>query len=781
MLSLKYFRFYKSPKLDEYSSLKQIYSLESFKAKDFMKRNISIIKAVVTTSIFVFVSCAYSADKDVTNFNEVSRQAAIMLQNRHYLREDFDEKMSARIFDKFIESIDPSRVYFFQSDIDGFSKKYRSSLHEAIIARKSIDIAEEIFGVMRKRIDEREKEVTDLLTKNAFTFDSDRKIIRDRKKVEWPKNQAEMVEVWSNMVEGYLLSEDLRRSNIAKLAEEQGKKNPLANERPAIESVRLKFKRDFAELRDFDNEEVANFMISALGAAYCPHTDYFSAREMEQFESNISAKLVGIGAMLQPTDDGATKISGIVINGPSDKQGQLQLDDRIIGVDHMNDGNMVDIMFMPLDKVVEMIRGKEGTNVKLRIEPAKNPAEISEIVIARDSVEMKGDKAKGNIIDMTKDGEKRRIGVITLPSFYADFGDSDGAHSARDVEKILVRMVGEGITGLLFDLRGNGGGSLDEVRKMTGLFIGSGPVVTVRDYRDQKKTYSSESVAPIYTGPLVVSIDKTSASASEILAGALQDYNRAVVVGDYSSYGKGTVQQPFDLRPWLPAMAGRERAGFLKPTIQKFYRVAGSSTQNKGVESDIILPSLFGGLEVGEKYMDYALEHDQIAPAQGLKPFDRSKLFIPQLQALSKQRVKESIDFQYMIEDTERLEQKVAENSISLDKVVRLKEIEETDTRTKARNKERIERFKKIQQQDVETMAVYRLELDDLDDKDLTKIDITDIKDTHMRLSKSDIEDLDQTPPWPSQMSALQREGMSILSDLVTLTNEAKVKKVVQE
>ena len=733
-----------------------------------MKTHTSFVRAIVGATAVAFASCAHSAPQK-TDFNEVSKQAAIMLQNRHYYRAPFDANLSKRIFDLFLKTVDGSKIYLLKSDVDGFRKKYENSLTDEIIAGKSIDIADEMFTVVRKRASERKIEVEALLKKNKFTFDSDRKMSRDRRKVEWAKNEAELQLVWANLVENLMLTETLRRENVARIAKEQGKKNPLDKERPILESVKLKFKRDFAALLKTDREEVANYMISALASAYGPHTDYFSAREMEQFMSSIKTELVGIGALLQAEEDGATKISGIVIEGPTDKQGELQLNDRIIGVDHLNDGNMTDIMFMKLDKVVELIRGKAGTEVKLKVQPAKDPTLITHIIIKRAKVALKDSKANGQIVESTRDGVTKRLGVLKLPSFYANH-QAGGARCSVDIEKILVRMVEEKVEGVLFDLRGNGGGSLDEVRRMTGLFVGHGPVVQVKDFSGRKRVYSSDRLPAVYDGPLIVAIDKTSASASEILAGALQDYNRAVIVGDYSTYGKGTVQQPFDLRPWLPAMAGRERAGYLKPTIQKFYRAAGSSTQLKGVESDIVLPSIYGGLEVGEKYMDHRLNHDVIEPAAGFKAANRSKLFIADLKASSIKRVNASIDFQYMLSDVERMEKRIEANSISLDKTTRLKDITTIDVQTKKRNKERIVRFNKLQQDDVKTMNVYRLELDDLSEKKMFKLDLTDIKDTHMRVAKSDLADLNQTPNWPSQMNAAMREELNILWDLATLS-----------
>lgn len=738
-------------------------------------KNRTIIRSAVGAAAVAFASCAHSAPQ--TDFNEVSKQAAIMLQNRHYYKEDFDEAMSQRIYDLFMKTIDGGKIYLTATDAEEFEKKYKNTLTDIILAGKSVDAAEEMFDRVKMRAKTRHAEVVEYLNNTEFKFNSDRELISDRSKVGWPQDEAAAQQLWKDMAEDLMLTEELRRSNIIRLAMEQGKPNPLKDERSAKETVLLKFKRDSASIEKTDREEIANYMISALGAAYCPHTDYFSAREMEAFRSSIRTQLTGIGAMLQTEDDGAIKVTGIIINGPSDKQGDLKLNDRIIGVEHLNDGNMTDIMFMKLDKVVELIKGPKGTEVKLKVQPASDPTEIKFIVIKRDRVQLKGDQAKAQIFDVNLDGRKQKLGVIKLPSFYANF-ETGVPRCSVDVEKLIVRLNKENVQGLLLDLRGNGGGSLEEVRRMTGFFTGYGPVVQVRNTRNQISAQRSDRKKAIYNGPLVVAIDKSSASASEILAGALQDYNRAVIVGDSSTFGKGTVQQPFNLKPWLPAMSGRERAGFLKPTIQKFYRVAGSSTQLKGVEADIVLPSIYDGLEIGEKHMDYALKHDVIKPASGFKPMDRAQLHIAKLKEASTHRVNKSQDYQYIREDLDRILKRIEENKSSLNKEKRQTEIDMADRRTKTRNKERIERFKKLQQEDIKNFSVYRLELDDLKKDDLVKLDLTDIQDTHMRRAKSDLDDLNQTPEWPSQIDVTEREALNILMDLVDLSQGVGIAKV---
>jgi carboxyl-terminal processing protease len=506
---------------------------------------------------------------------------------------------------------------------------------------------------------------------------------------------------------------------------------------------------------------------------------------MSRFEDGMKNELIGIGALLQAEEDGATKIMGIVVGGPADREGTLKLNDRVVAVDTINSGNpenMVDIMFMKIDKVVDLIRGKEGTSVALKVEPASGPSgETKLIVIRREKVEMKDEQASGEVIEMKgEQGQAHRLGVITLPSFYADFAEGT-VRCSVDVERILNRLVDEKIDGLILDLRNNGGGSLEEVRRMTGFFLGAVPVVQVKNTLGQTSEKNADRGRPIYDGPMVVVTDKTSASASEILAGALQDFNRAVIVGESSTFGKGTVQQPMDIGKMLPLFAVRDRAGFLKVTIQKFYRPSGSSTQMKGVESDIVIPNLMDALDVGESFLDHAMPHDRIRHANGFAPADQKILFIPRLKELSQERILASKDFEYLIQDVMKAKARIKDNTVSLNKEVRQKELDENDERNKARNKERRERFEKIAKADKETYTFYKVTLDDLaKGADLKAYDPADESGDYMRRAKDETEDLDESPEWPTGLDPVKRESLSVLLDLVNLTENAEMAGVLR-
>ena len=648
-----------------------------------------------------------------------------------------------------------------------------------------MEAANEIHAVYRARANARIKYAQELLqNEEQFTFDTHRSMMLSRKDVQWPASEEEAKQVWRDQVEQALLGEVLRRETIAELAEKQGKDDPLKEKNSPGKKVSLRFERILHAINESSSEEIADTFLSAVAKSYDPHTDYFSMSEMERFMSGMQNSLVGIGALLQAEDDGATKITGIVVGGPADKGGELKLNDRIVGVDTLNTGSdeaMTDIMFEKLDRVVDLIRGKKGTEVRLKVEPAGGaPGEVKFIVIKRDKVEMKESLASAEVIEMMHDdGSKHRMGLITLPSFYADFKNWETRCSA-DVKNLLLRLKKENIEGLILDLRGNGGGSLEEVRRMTGFFIGKGPVVQVKTTLGRIEVKESSDPKALYTGPMVVMIDKTSASASEILAGALQDYNRAVVVGDSSSFGKGTVQQPMEIRKMMPFMADARRAGVLKPTIQKFYRVAGSTTQLKGVESDIVLPSLMDAFEIGEKHLDNAMAHDNIKRAAGFTVLNRGDLFLPVLSEKSEKRVKESKDFTYIAEDAQRMVERRKKNRISLNKVERKKELAENEERSTKRNQERRERFAKIAELDQKTLRFFRLNLADIKLEKLEEIDRDKDKESYMRQAKDGVADLDDTPEWPSSLDPVKRESISILSDMVEVTERARMAGALQ-
>lgn len=719
------------------------------------------------------------------DFNEVGKQMVIMLQNSHFARLPFNEALSQRFLENYLSDLDSQRLYFTQQDVDRFQQAYGNRLHSLLLDGESMSAAAEIYDVFRERVRERVAAANGLLEKNEFDFTKEESVMLSRKDAAWPANDGEAARLWALQIKEAVLSEILRKELVTRLADEQGKPDPGKDARSPIEKVSLRYKRFLASVEDADGEDVANYFLSSVARAYDPHTDYMSFREMNRFRDGMKNQLVGIGALLQAEEDGATKIKGIVVGGPADRQGSLRLNDRVVAVDSLNTGepdDMVDIMFMKIDKVVDLIRGKEGTSVALKVEPAGGaPGETKIIVIERGKVEMKDEQASAEIIDVRDDKDgARRLGIITLPSFYADFEEGK-VSCARDVERILKRLNEEKVDGLILDLRGNGGGSLEEVRRMTGFFVEKGPVVQVKNTLGQVQVKQSDNGGPLYEGPMIVMIDRSSASASEILAGALQDFNRAVVVGEASSFGKGTVQQPMDIGRMLPLFAVRNRAGFLKVTIQKFYRPSGSSTQLDGVHSDIALPSITDALEMGEAYLDHALRHDRIRKAPGFRPLGKQTLFIPRLKELSLKRIQECTDFSYVIDDVMKAKQRMEKNRISLNKLERKQELATSDQQQKERNAERRKRFKEMSLEDRKRMDFHRLTLEDItENRPLVKYDPSKQQDSYMRTAKDETAELDDTPEWPSALDPVKRESMEILVDLIELTENARMAGLIK-
>jgi carboxyl-terminal processing protease len=744
---------------------------------------ISWFRKAAGTTILAALSCSAMAQK--ADFNEVGRQMAIMLQNSHFARLPFNEELSKRFLNDYLGDLDSQKLYFTQEDVNRFTMDYGDKLHTLLLQGNFLPVATEIYDVFKKRVEERVGQTQKLLNGPDFDFSADESVMMSRKDAGWPRNEKEAASLWRLQIREAVLAETLRREMLTKLAKEQGKPDPGSDDRSPKQKIALRYKRFLSSVEDVDDEEIANYFLSSVARSYDPHTDYMSFREMSRFEDGMKNALIGVGALLQAEEDGSTKIMGIVVGGPADREGTLKLNDRVVGVDSLNTGkpeDMVDIMFMKIDKVVDLIRGKEGTLVALKVEPASGPTgETKLIVIKRDKVELKDEQASGEVIEMkTEKGMPRRLGVLTLPSFYADFAEGK-VRCSVDVERILNRLVEEKIDGLILDLRNNGGGSLEEVRRMTGFFTGSAPVVQVKNTLGQTQVKDSDRGKPIYTGPMVVMTDKSSASASEILAGALQDLNRAVIVGESSTFGKGTVQQPMDIGKMLPLFAVRNHAGYLKVTIQKFYRPSGSSTQMKGVVSDVAVPNLMDALDVGEEFLDHALPHDRIRHAAGFSPLDPHALFIPRLKELSQERVNGSKDFAYVIQDVIKAKARIKSNSVSLNKAKREKELAESDAQQKERNSERRARFEKIAKEDKQTFKFYKITLDDLEKgADLRPYDPADETGDFMRRAKGEGEDLDESPKWPTGLDPVKRESLSVLRDLVDLTENAKMAGVIK-
>ncbi|MBQ4614217.1 MAG: carboxy terminal-processing peptidase [Akkermansia sp.] len=726
------------------------------------------IGSMLVASAAALVSCTGTGTA-APDYDLIGKQFSLVLQNAHFSRTRFSQEMYDKFMDCYLQMLDPHHLYFTQEDVNNLKAKYASQFGDYLLVGQSTQLAQELYTEYSTRALYRIEQAEKLLQQykgQMPKFDSDKTIARSRRKLPHAQNNAELDEVWRNQVEDMLLTEVMRRENVARLAKEKGKPDPNAKEGPVADKLLARLKRQRCEIQEADLEDMVSHLLNAVAHVYDPHSDYMGAREEQRFKDAIKASIVGIGAQLREDDDGSTKIEGIVKGGPAAKNGQLKLGDHIVAVATNGDEEWTDIMFMNIDKVVDLIRGKKGQPVKLRVQAADS-GEEKIITIVRDEVPMSESLASGKIVDV-KDakGNVTRLGILTLPSFYVDLDDGD-IHCAADVKKILRRMIKEGVRGLVIDLRYNGGGSLDEVRKMVGFFTGAGPVVQVKDSRGhvEKLTVSGR---PIYDGEMVVIINRMSASASEIFAGAMKDYGRAVIVGDEASFGKGTVQVPRGLADYMPYFSSREGCGMIKVTTQKFYRINGASTQLKGVESDITLPTLTAGFQLGEKEQDYAMPYDEIPAAFGYVADPKVGRILPKLRELSAARVAQDKDLQNNLWYSNYRRSLVDNNIVYLNKEKRKAENETLQNYKKKSDAERKERYAKMEEADKKNLKVYRLNLGDVAAKTLP-VATKDDEDEFMDHAEDPEDELEDDLDYPSNLDPIIRESMNIVRDMIQL------------
>lgn len=592
------------------------------------------------------------------------------LGDLHYARPRVNDDLSQRMFDQYLNMLDGNRSYFLQADIDQFAQ-YRTQLDEAM-ARGDMRFAYDLFALFQKRWESRYDYAISLLQK-PMKFDGKDSFQFDREKAPWPKNMAELNELWRQRVKNDALNLKLADKNWDEIKELLTKRYEAAKRRMA----------------QTNSEDVFSYFMNAFTAAVDPHSNYFSPPQAENFDIEMRLSLEGIGAVLQ-TDDVYTKIVRLVEMGPADKSKQVYPEDKIIAVGQDN-GPMVDVVGWRLDDVVDLIRGKAGSVVRLEVMPhaAGADAKTKIVSIVREKVKLEEQAAKSEVIKVDKSGRQHSIGVITVPKFYVDFqaramGDENYKSVARDVRDLLQKLKAEKVDGVVLDLRNNGGGGLDEAAQMTGLFIDEGPVVQERNQIGQVSVLSDEEPGVTWDGPLVVLINGQSASASEIVAAALQDYGRALVIGE-TSFGKGTVQTVVDLNRFRD---GPTPFGQLKLTVHKFYRVNGTSTQHRGVIPDIPLPPMFDTAEFGESALPNAMPWDYIQ-ATNYAPVGDVKQFVPQLRAMQEKRVVKDPEYQYLLEDIAEYNQRKKEKTVTLNEAERKAEREQFDRKELARENAR--------------------------------------------------------------------------------------------
>ncbi len=543
------------------------------------------------------------------------------LPRTHINHQPCDDQIATNALRAFLDSLDYDHSLFLASDIEVFQAQ-ATNLDDRLRSG-NVDFAYKVYSVLLERLSNR-VEYVDLLLTNGFDMTAKETYQWKRKDAPWPANEDEWNELWrkkiknqyaTKLVADTLAEEDKAANTNAAAETANEEEESVGDARLSPEAaVRKGFKQYLTVLNDYEPAWVLERYLTAFTHSYDPHSDYLSPNNAEDFDISMKLSLVGIGAMLS-SEDGAAKIERLIPGGPAERDGRLKPGDKIIAVAQGDDAP-VSILHWPLSKAVRIIRGEKSTKVVLTVIPSSDPtgAITKKIDLVRDEVKLEEQAAKGEVQELQgSDGIMRKFGVIRLPEFYADISGrrlnrNSLRSSSRDVEKLLANLQTNNISGIVLDLRNNGGGLLAEAVEMTGLFIKSGPVVQVSDGLDTE-VLSDDDPDMVYDGPLVVLVNRETASASEILAGALQDYGRAIVVGDTKTHGKGTVQSMASLKNGDPSL------GTLKVTTASFYRIAGGSTQVKGVIPDIVTPSILDSMEVGEEYLPNALTWSTVFPA----------------------------------------------------------------------------------------------------------------------------------------------------------------------
>lgn len=606
---------------------------------------------------------------ELTDFQagKIANAAGNMLMVSHYRQTPLNDAISRTHFTNYLNALDYNRVFFLQPDVDEFAANYANKLDDAILASDAKP-ADVIYARFKQRVQERQAYVEELL-KREFTFEADEYFDLQRNKRPWPADKQEAEDVWRRRLANDFLV---------------GKLN---NDKPedTLKVVTKRYARLAKTLTEFDHEEVLGIYLDALGNAFDPHSDYMTPSERRNFEiHNIKSELTGIGALLR-SEDGYCRIQSLTPGGPAEKSKELNPNDRIVAVAQGDEGEWVDVIEEKLNNIVELIRGPVGTTVRLEIIPAKADSSTrKEIKIVRDVVKIQDQLPKAQLhLVPVSNTETQRLGVINLPQFHE--------RAADDVAKLITRLKAEKIDGLVLDLRRNGGGILEQAVRLAGLFIDQGPVVQVQAYDGTKRALGDVETGTVYDGPLVVLVSHLSASASEIVAAALQDHGRALVIGDQQTHGKGTVQTLVHLDPFIRRDEVAE-PGSLKFTVQTFFRISGQTTQKIGVTPDYALPSTYDYLELGEGHLPNALEVKPINPVRGYRPATPAKPQLTQLAAASQARIAADQDFKYIGEDIDLLKKQLADRRVSLNLAKRLAEKAEQESRKEARKKERATR-----------------------------------------------------------------------------------------
>jgi carboxyl-terminal processing protease len=625
---------------------------------------------------------------------------ADMITKYHISQKPLDDRISAMILQKFIKDLDSQKLYFLKSDIDGFAR-YRDQLDDLLKAG-NVNFAHEVFKLYLQRLDER-LAVAHQWIDAAHDFSLDESMMIDGEQVAWAPDVKELNDRWRKRVKYELLSLELD-----KVATDEAHKR-----------LHKRYETIKRNAHDTEDNEVLEMFLSSVAHCFDPHSSYMSPQTVEDFQIQMRLSLQGIGAALR-SEDGMTTVAQIVAGGAAEKDGRLKVGDKIVGVGQ-DDGDFQDVIEMKLNRVVRLIRGERGTKVRLKV--LREAGQTTMIELVRQTIELKSSEVKGEIIQTSErlgdvqGSPKYRIGVINIPSFYRDFsgaqqGKDDFKSTARDVAKVLAEFkTNGGVDAVMVDLRMNGGGALSEAIEVTGLFIDQGPVVQVKEQNGKIKSHDDEEAGLVYGGPLVVVCNRLSASASEIFAAAIKDYGRGIVIGDKTTHGKGTVQNvmPVSSQMFKMIPGGKDR-GAVKLTINQFYRVNGDSTQHRGVESDVVIPSLIDNMDLGESFLDNALAFDHVPAARHAQlPFVNAQL-VGTLRDNSQKRIAVDPKFQQTLKDIDRYLARKSRKSVSLNED-NLRAEREEDKAAKEVEKEEEEHETKSESAPVFAKTEYNNEL----------------------------------------------------------------------
>jgi len=604
-------------------------------------------------------------------YGKEARVISFILDNNHYRRINLNDSLSSAILDRYLSDLDNNKTYFLAADIKLFDK-YRFSL-DNLTRNEDVEPAYEIYNVFRTRFKQRMDYVMSNLVGKEFDYTTDEYYETDREKEPWAESVSELNEIWRKIIKSQALS--------LKLAGKQ----PYEIK----ETLDKRYQRFIKSVGQFTSEDVFNVYMNSVTESYDPHTNYLSPKASDLFNQQMKLSLEGIGAQLQ-TENDYTKIARILPGGPAEKSDKIHANDLITGVAQGKDGEIIDVIGWRLDEVVKLIKGPKGTVVRIQFLPASTGVNgpTQEITLVRDKIKLEDQAAKKSVINYNLGGKDLRLGVISLPSFYMDFeayqkGDPDYKSTTRDVKKLIQELQNEKVDGVVMDLRNNGGGSLAEAIDLTGLFIKEGPVVQVKNSANNVQVGLDEDKQVLYNGPLVVLTNRFSASASEIFAGAIQDYRRGLIVGE-STFGKGTVQTVLDLKKYIN---DKENVGELKLTFQKFYRVTGSSTQEKGVTPDILLPTALDPEQYGESSNPSALPWDVIKGTPFQKTSDVNDKLISGLTKSYQDRAKFDVSLKQYISETEDLKRNLNQTKISINESKRKVEMDEAEKKKSQREK----------------------------------------------------------------------------------------------